>query len=145
MFQIILDEWETPRELLTAWQPLALTCRAWRSALLGTPVGLELKATVHLGEPALRWMARAQLEVRQPGAGVGEGAADTWGGGRGAGALGRGEREQQAGVKRSWERAARDCALPPQLGNAAQPRPAPPPPATAAVPDAGAHAGSGGR
>lgn len=94
MFQIILDEWETPRELLTAWQPLALTCRAWRSALLGTPVGLELKAAVHLGEPALRWMARAQLEVRQPGAGVGEGAVDTWGGGRGAGALGCVDREQ---------------------------------------------------
>lgn len=64
IFQIILDQYEAPKDLVAAWQPLALTCTAWRSALLGTPVGLELKTATHISNAALHWMAKTQMEVR---------------------------------------------------------------------------------
>lgn len=63
IFQVVVDQYDAPRELLAAWQPLALVCRAWRAALLTTPVGLELKAPAHVGPAALRWLARTQVEV----------------------------------------------------------------------------------
>jgi hypothetical protein len=74
VFQSILDQYEAPRELMATWQPIALACKPWQAALMGTPVGLELKAAAHLSEPALRWMAKVQIEVSV-------GLEDVWAGG----------------------------------------------------------------